>query len=589
MNTKLRLSIFIAGLLIIGISFYSINQIDASNGREASVAGNPVDDVNLQELEAVLEEDSILDTEIGTEEDDTSVLEELEEDSILDTAIDTEEDTTSASGQESAQELEEDSVLDTVINTDEDTTSGQENLQEDIDEVPEAVGDHTAGPVRLFHSNGQSFYFETDASGNLLFRPNFLSHVPTFFINDDNDRVGIGTTAPSERLEVRGNIDLADNELYLRNTAGNRYGVGYATEGAPEMVLFTDNRLDITESDTNVRVMSIVANDRRVGIGTTTPSEKLEVVGNIDLADNELYLRNNANNVYGIGYATEGASQMAIFSDDLIQFTESDTDTTIMTISGNQQRVGIGTVDPSERLEVRGNIDLADNELYLRNTAGNRYGVGYATEGAPEMVLFTDNRLDITESDTNVRVMSIVANDRRVGLGDTTPNSKLDVEGTIFANAPLVIESDGRLKKDVKPLSNALEMITKLEGVSYKWKDGGDGSRDEKTHLGFIAQEVEKIYPGLVGNDDGNKTLSYTELIAPLVEAIKELRTESNEAIAQLKAENATAKNDNVALKAENEQLKKAISVLADRQDLLEDMLIAKSTTSTNEKVVKID
>ena len=80
--------------------------------------------------------------------------------------------------------------------------------------------------------------------------------------------------------------------------------------------------------------------------------------------------------------------------------------------------------------------------------------------------------------------------------------------------------SDIALKKDVSPITNALANIKQLNGYSYTFKDTNIKS------LGLTTQDVEKVYPDLVEGEEGTKTLQYSGIIAPLVEAIKELSAE---------------------------------------------------------------
>jgi len=80
--------------------------------------------------------------------------------------------------------------------------------------------------------------------------------------------------------------------------------------------------------------------------------------------------------------------------------------------------------------------------------------------------------------------------------------------------------SDIALKENIQPLSNSLTNLKQLNGYSFKFKDTGAKS------LGFTAQEVEKVYPDLVVGEEGKKGVHYSGLIAPLLEAIKELSTE---------------------------------------------------------------
>lgn len=107
------------------------------------------------------------------------------------------------------------------------------------------------------------------------------------------------------------------------------------------------------------------------------------------------------------------------------------------------------------------------------------------------------------------------------GLTSTDPIAT-DANGTIVAGV-----SDARLKKNITDLDSALEKISKLRGVSFEWtpeSNMGTGS----TKFGFLAQEVQEVIPEMVrlrypNREDDTLTLSYTEIVPWLVEAIKEL------------------------------------------------------------------
>jgi hypothetical protein len=79
-----------------------------------------------------------------------------------------------------------------------------------------------------------------------------------------------------------------------------------------------------------------------------------------------------------------------------------------------------------------------------------------------------------------------------------------------------------------------------LNGVTYNWNKEFDPdiNLDDRNHLGLLAQDVEKIIPQIVSTDTSKtqlKTLSYTELIPVLIEAIKEQQTQINELKNKLK------------------------------------------------------
>lgn len=82
------------------------------------------------------------------------------------------------------------------------------------------------------------------------------------------------------------------------------------------------------------------------------------------------------------------------------------------------------------------------------------------------------------------------------------------------------------MKKNIKSIEGALTKVLKLRGVSFEWNQ-----IDEKLHgpsakdIGFIAQEIQQIFPELVFRKDGENTLyqvKYADVIALCLEAIKE-------------------------------------------------------------------
>jgi hypothetical protein len=68
-----------------------------------------------------------------------------------------------------------------------------------------------------------------------------------------------------------------------------------------------------------------------------------------------------------------------------------------------------------------------------------------------------------------------------------------------------------------------MALVRRLRGVSFEWREDAPSGHSGKD-LGVIAQEVEQIFPELVHTDErGYKRVKYAGLIAPLIEAIKEL------------------------------------------------------------------
>lgn len=112
----------------------------------------------------------------------------------------------------------------------------------------------------------------------------------------------------------------------------------------------------------------------------------------------------------------------------------------------------------------------------------------------------------------------LVVRNGNVGIKTAgVPAVALEVNGDINATA-FYYTSDKSLKSNISPLTNALSKIMKLSGVSFAWKDTGAKS------VGLVAQDVEKVYPELVHTNpvSGIKSVEYGNLVAPLIEAIKE-------------------------------------------------------------------
>lgn len=101
-------------------------------------------------------------------------------------------------------------------------------------------------------------------------------------------------------------------------------------------------------------------------------------------------------------------------------------------------------------------------------------------------------------------------------FGDTQIFGDLTTTGSITASGDVTAFSDSRLKKNIMDMGNTLPQVVKLRGVHYQDIDS------EKQKLGMIAQELEEVYPELVVDVDGYKTINYSLFSVVLLEAIKE-------------------------------------------------------------------
>ena len=177
----------------------------------------------------------------------------------------------------------------------------------------------------------------------------------------------------------------------------------------------------------------------------------------------------------------------------------------------NGGSVGIGTTTPASTLEVAGDIRLT--------VAGKPYVLSYDSAGG---YFFID--------EFGAARRFVIKNGGNVGIGTTTPSYLLDVNGSLrcfgFTNS-----SDVRFKKNIADLADPLDSLLGLRGVSYEWRKGEfkETQFADGRQFGFIAQEVEKIFPDLVSTDaKGYKSVNYLGVIPVAVEAIKTLKAKND-------------------------------------------------------------
>lgn len=210
-----------------------------------------------------------------------------------------------------------------------------------------------------------------------------------------------------------------------------------------------------------------------------------------------------------------------------------------LNVAGN---VGIGTTSPRDRLTVFGG-----NILYYTNSgvAGSTGGLSFVTSSAPlaKITAFVHVERPIPDShggnllfgtspregiDPTERMR--IDRNGNVGIGTTSPGSKLHVAGRVLANG-YDVTSDIRLKEDVAPLTGVLEKLDKIRGVSFKWNAQATslGYSSSRRDFGVIAQEVAAVFPELVtaAASETYWAVDYSKLTAILLEAVKELKAEN--------------------------------------------------------------
>jgi hypothetical protein len=207
----------------------------------------------------------------------------------------------------------------------------------------------------------------------------------------------------------------------------------------------------------------------KIGVGTSTPSQRLEVAGAIRIST-----------APSISYDGDAA---IIFNQAEVgptiqgyQFDVRTGSATSRMRINNTGNVGIGTTSPLYTLDVNGTLDVSNsNGVILFNSAGN------------------------------------------FGIGTTAPAYKLVVAGDIYATGDVMGFSDERLKTDISTIPDALNKVESMRGVNYTMKSTG------KRSVGVIAQEMQQVLPEVIAEKEEYLGVSYGNIVGVLIEAIKEL------------------------------------------------------------------
>ncbi|MGE3610774.1 MAG: tail fiber domain-containing protein [Bacteriovoracaceae bacterium] len=335
--------------------------------------------------------------------------------------------------------------------------------------------------------------------------------------------------------------------------------------------------------------MTILDSSGNVGIGTVSPAQKLQVDGNIRLgysADSTNYYLDMR--PFFTGTATQVGYKFSTYGNGGVARD-------VLTIL-DTGKVGIGTTSPAAALDIGAGgrarmTSAADSTKYAEIYHNGSYTVVDASWGAvklnPSVLIQSTNissqgifgstgqplRLGSNGTPDYIRIDTA----GNVGIGTTTPGYKLQVgaaaDGSEARANAWNILSDERLKKNFQAIPNALDKILSLNGYFYQWNKGPD----QKRKLGLKAQEVEKVFPEIVSQGkDGYKSVSYDHLIAPVINAIKELFTLVKGNDQKVSREIASIKEENTRLKASDLAKDQKIKDLEKRLELIEKKILLK-------------
>ena len=327
-------------------------------------------------------------------------------------------------------------------------------------------------------SNGRTFEVR-DASGN------------TDLIVKGDGNVGIGTTSPGAKLDIKG--DGAVSGLTFRTTDSSNNETFYINDGGTVGVRYYPFKIGVASGTTNVANSRfqiattggdfVVLNDGKTGIGTTSPSAKLHVNGVIT-ANDSIQVQNDdsgfiCRNAAGTVIGTVGAESSSTPNIGMFTVRDNGNNRIVLNANGssyfNGGNVGIGTTSPSRELDIQASSGWA--ELALRGNTGGGGSLEFWTNTTKRAEIFADTEdIVFRNTSTNQERMRIKSNGK-VGIGTSNAqNAELAIKSGSNFDLELFSEASGTAWQSYNRTSSSWGYIRFLAGGGEQMKIHTNGN-----------------------------------------------------------------------------------------------------------------
>jgi hypothetical protein len=359
------------------------------------------------------------------------------------------------------------------------TTSPSRKLQvhTDTNEAQTIACTSTLSGIDVQHA---SIGHGTNKDGNLQLANSAGNNQVYLTSNGDSylngGRVGIGTSSPSDKLEISNDNTngVGDAAIAFTDQGGVRYTMGIK-DGSQAFQISENSPLGQAPSDATKGTRFLIDTNGRVGIGTTSPSSMLHISGTspvITLTDTDTNVDSNisADSSVGSLFINADINNEAINSAILLKV-----DGTEKMRVNSDGRVGIGTTNPSDKLDITGDINNLGISI-TNGAAGHPARVTLANNEGSGTIDANNGQLRLGNGSSGSNDL-VIDSDGRVGIGTTSPSAQLHI---IDAHGNGSTSASGQLK-----LSNISTNggTWGIHTTADNWNAGGGGK------LGFFADD----------------------------------------------------------------------------------------------------
>jgi len=261
--------------------------------------------------------------------------------------------------------------------------------------------------------------------------------------------------------------------------------------------------------------------------------------GTISIGSGNSIFKADSNGIY-LGNSTFGSAPFRVNPDGALTATNATITGDITANTGE-----LGDLDVTGTLNVDGGTIKVDHPTEGRAVTFNDNGLSISGigitvspipesfklrfAGDPQLFALTDVNANL-DNGFDIIQDFVIENRSSVSFPDTSSNTiiidspTISLRGNVFAtgNITAFASSDKRLKDNIIPITKSLDKINKLSGYEFDWNDKQTSFKGHD--IGLLAQEVQEVYPELVGEQNtGYLGVRYEKLVPLLVQGIKEL------------------------------------------------------------------